>query len=59
MKTELGVKAIHPEVAEVGRRKYTLREPSGAYAGDFASESDALRSGNTILWDKNADNTET
>ena len=58
VKSELGVKAIHREVAEAGGT-HTLREPSEAYAGDFASESDALRPGNTILREKNTDHTET
>ena len=58
VKSELGFKAMHREVAAVGGT-HTLREPREAYAGDFASVSDALRPGNTILCEKNTDNTET
>ncbi len=31
---------------------YTLCEKSEAYAGNFVSESDALKPDNTILWEK-------
>jgi hypothetical protein len=48
VKSDLGVKAMHREVAEVGGT-YTLREPSEAYAGDFTSESDVLTSDNTSI----------
>ena len=56
--SELGVKAMHREVAEVGGT-YTLREQSEAYAGDFGSENDALMPNNTIAREKNAESTET
>ena len=58
VKSEFGLKARYREVAEVGGM-YTLREQSEAYAGDFGSESDALMPENTILWEKNAESTET
>ncbi len=57
VKSELGVKAMHRDVAEVGGT-YTLREQSEAYAGEFASESDVLTSDNTIPWERNTENTE-
>jgi len=58
VKRELGIKAMHREVAEVGGT-HTLRERSEAYADDFASESDALMPDNTIPWEKNAESTQT
>jgi len=58
VKNELGVKAMHREVAQV-RGMYTLRERSEAHAGDFASENDALTLDNTISWEENVKNTET
>ena len=58
VKNELGVKAMYREVAR-GRGMYTRREPSAAYAGNFASENDALTPDNAILWEKNAECTET
>ena len=58
VKNELGVKAMYREVAQ-GGGMYTLREPSEAYGGNFASENDALRPENTILWEENADSAET
>lgn len=42
VKSKLGVKAMHREFVEVGGT-YMLREQSKAYAGDFGSESDALK----------------
>jgi len=57
VKSELGVKAMHREVAEVSGT-YTLREPGEAYAGDFAGKSEVLTPQNTIFWKKNAENTE-
>ena len=58
VKSELGVKAMHREVAEVGGT-YTLREQSEAYASDFGSENDALMPDNTIAREKNTESTET
>jgi len=58
VKGELGIKAVHREVTEV-TGTYTLREQSEAYAGDLGSESDALRPENTIVWEENAEITET
>ncbi len=58
VKSELAVKPMHCEVAEVGGT-YTLREQSEAYAGDFGSQNYALRPDNIILWEKNAESTET
>ena len=36
-----------------------LREQSEAYAGNFASENDALTLDNTFLWEKNAESSGT
>ena len=47
VKVELGLKAIHREVADIGGT-YALREPREAYAREFGSESDALRPNNTV-----------
>ena len=58
VKSELGVKAMHREVADIGGT-YLLREPREAYARDFGSESDALRLDNTVPWEKNLENAET
>jgi hypothetical protein len=58
VKSELGVKAMHREAAQVGGT-YTLREPNEAYSSDFGGKSDALRPDNTILWEKNTEDTET
>jgi len=58
VKSELGVKAMHREVADFGGT-YLLREPREAYAADFGSESDALRLDNTVPWEKNLENAET
>jgi hypothetical protein len=49
---------MHREVAEVCGT-YTLREQSEAYAGNFASENDALMPDNTLPWAKNAKSAET
>jgi len=54
--SQLGVKAMHHEVVEVGGT-YTRREQTEAYAGDFGSEGDALMPDNTIPWEKNAKST--
>ena len=56
VKSELGVKAMHREVVKVDGT-YALREQSEAYAGNFASESEALMLDNTFLWEKNAEST--
>lgn len=58
VKSELGVKAMHREVEQVGGT-HALREQSEAYGHHFASESDALRLENTIPWDENAETAET
>ena len=58
VRSELGVKAMHREVAQV-RGTYRLREESEAYAGNFAGENDALMLDNTILWEKNTESAET
>jgi putative transposase len=58
VKDELGVKAMYREVAPIGGM-YTLREQSEAYAGNFASENDALMLDNTIPWEKSAESAET
>ena len=56
VKSELGVKAMHREVVKVDGT-YALREQNEAYAGNFASESEALMLDNTFLWEKNAEST--
>lgn len=58
VKNELGIKAIHRKVAEIGGT-YVLREEREAYAGDFRGESEMLTPENTIFWKENAENTET
>jgi len=58
VKSELGIKALHRERVQVDGA-YALREPSEAYAGEFAGENDALMPENTIPWDKNAGTAET
>jgi REP element-mobilizing transposase RayT len=50
---ELGVEAMYCSF-ERGEQTSVLREPSAPYDGYFAGENDALRSENTVLWDKNA-----
>jgi putative transposase len=58
VKSELGVKAMHREAAQ-GGGTYTLREPNEAYSSDFGGKSNALRPDNTILWEKNTEDTDT
>lgn len=58
VKSELGVKALHREVAQVNGM-HTLREPSEAYGGYFGTESDALTLHNTTPWQENAESIET
>ena len=58
VKIELGFTARYREVTEAGGM-YTLQEQSEAYAGNFAGENDALTLDNPILWQKNAESTET
>jgi hypothetical protein len=58
VKSERGFKGRYREIAGVGGM-YTLREQSEAYAANFAGENDALTLDNTILWQKNAESTET
>ena len=58
VKVELGLKALHREVADIGAT-YTLRKPRAAYARDFGSENDALKPNNTVPWEKNLDIAET
>lgn len=52
VKVELGLKAMHREVADIGGT-YILREPREAYARDFSTESDALRLDNSVPWGEN------
>ena len=49
---------MHREAAEVDGT-YILHEPSEAYSSDFGGKNDALRPDNTILWEKNTEDTET
>jgi hypothetical protein len=58
VKSELGVKAMHREIAQAGGT-YALREPGGAYTGEFDSESDALKAENTLPWQRIAETAET
>ena len=58
VKRELGMKAIHREVEQAGGT-CALRESSEDYGGEFAQENEALRSENTIPWQKFAETTET
>jgi len=58
VRSELGVKAMHREVVQLGGT-YTLREESEAYGGDFASENDTLRLDNAISWEENIESAET
>ena len=57
VKSELGVKAMHREIAQAGGT-YALREP-GTYRGEFDSESDALMAENTLPWKRIAETAET
>jgi hypothetical protein len=50
-KSELGVKALHREIKQLGG--------ACALPGDLASENDALRLENTVLWNENAQAAET
>jgi hypothetical protein len=52
VKNDLGIKTMHREAVHADGI-YALREPSEAYARRFAAVSEALKSGNTFLWDEN------
>ena len=54
MKNELGFKADHRDVIE-SDGSYVLRETAEGYAVKFGVENEALRSQNTLLWDKTFD----
>jgi len=58
VRSELGVKAMHREVVQLGGT-YTLREEREAYGADFASENDTLRLDNTISWEENIESAKT
>ncbi len=58
VRSELGVKAMHREVAQLDET-YTLREESEAYGDHFASENDSLTLNNTISWEESFENAET
>lgn len=38
---------------------YALREPSEAYAGEYAGENDVLALENTVRWEENTESAET
>lgn len=56
VRTELGTRALHRQVAEVDGI-YTLRERDISYAHGFVGKNDALRPNNTIAWNENAETT--
>jgi hypothetical protein len=58
VKSELGSKALHREVEQIGGA-YALRESSEAYNDDFDRETEPLRLENTVLWYVNAEAAET
>jgi len=58
VRSELGIKAMHREVAQL-EGTYILREQSEAYGEDFASENDSLTLNNTISWEENIETAET
>jgi hypothetical protein len=58
VRSELGVKAMHCQVALVGGT-FTLREQSEPYAGNFTGVNDVLMLDNAILWEKNNERAET
>lgn len=58
VKTEFGVKAMHRELVQVDGT-YALREPSEAYAGEYASENDVLALANTVRWEENTESADT
>jgi putative transposase len=58
VKGELGVKAMYRDAIEA-EGSYALDEPSEGYAGKFTAKNDALRLGNTVLWDESVDDART
>lgn len=53
---ELALKARHRGVDEADGI-YALREPAGAYTGNFGTENDVLRAENAVFWTHNPVNT--
>jgi putative transposase len=51
VKNDLGIKAMHREVIRADET-YALHEPSEAYERNFPGENEALRSENTLPWEK-------
>ena len=57
VKSELGVKAMHRELVQVDGT-FALREPSEAYASEYAGENDVLALENTVRWEENTETAE-
>jgi REP element-mobilizing transposase RayT len=57
VKDQLGIKALHREIAELNGT-HRLREPGSAYRHVSGGENDALRQNNGIVWQINAEVTE-
>jgi putative transposase len=58
VKNDLGIKAMHREVVQADGT-YKLREPSEAYAGEYAGENHVLALENTVRWEENTESAET
>ena len=51
VKSELGIRALHRELEQVDGT-YALRESGEAYRGQFDSKNEALRTENTLSWER-------
>jgi hypothetical protein len=58
VKNDLGIKARYRGVIEADE-SYALREPTEAYAGKFTGGIEALRTQNTMVWNKSVDEART
>ena len=58
VKSDLGINAMHREVVQADGT-YKLREPSEAYAGEYAGENHVLALENTVRWEENTESAET
>jgi hypothetical protein len=58
VKLELALKARHREVEATDESEsYVLREPAGAYTGNFGAEIGLLSPKNAVFWERNPVNT--
>jgi hypothetical protein len=55
---DLNLLATHRDVIEA-EGSYALREPTEAYAGKFTGGIEALRTQNTMVWNKSVDDART